>query len=53
MSTNKKMHTVYLKHYCSVLSQVPNFEEMTEEFGDDFESIMVLIGVVSSYCTIP
>ena len=43
----------YLTLYCGVLSQVPNFKKMIEEFGDDFESIMDLIGMVSLYCTIP
>jgi len=43
----------YLKLYRGVLSQVPNFKKMIEEFGDNFESIMDLIGVVSSYCAIP
>ena len=41
-----------LKLYRGVLSQVPNFKKSIEEFGDDFESIMDLIGVVSPNCTI-
>jgi hypothetical protein len=37
----------YIKLYRGVLAQVPNFKKTLEEFGDDFESIMDLIGVVS------
>jgi hypothetical protein len=40
---------VYLKLYHGVLSQVPNFKKTIEEFGDDFESIMDIIGLVRSY----
>jgi hypothetical protein len=39
----------YLKLYHGVISQVPNFKKTIEEFGDDFESIMDLIGLVRSY----
>jgi hypothetical protein len=42
----------YLKLYHGVLSQVPNFKKTIEEFGDDFESIMDLIGMVSLYCPV-
>ena len=48
----EKQKDAYLKLFCGVLSQVPNFKKMIEEFGDNFESIMDLIGVVSSICTI-
>lgn len=48
----EKQKDAYLKLYRGVLSQVPNFKKTIEEFGDDFESIMDLIGVVSSICII-
>ena len=54
---NKREHTkeqkeANLKLYRGILSQVSNFKKSIEEFGDDFESIMDLIGVVSSNGTI-
>ena len=50
---NEKQNEAYLKLYHGVLSQVPNFKKTLEEFGDDFESIMDLIGLVSlNYPTI-
>ena len=48
----EKQKDAYLKIYRGVLSQVPNFKKTIEEFGDDFESIMELIGVVSSFLII-
>ena len=38
----------YVSLYRAVLSQVPNFKKTLEEFGDDFESIMDLILLVSA-----
>jgi hypothetical protein len=50
---DEKQKEAYLKLYRGVLAQVPNFKKTLEEFGDDFESIMDLIGVVSlNYPTI-
>src|SRR5262245_17235283 len=37
----------HLQLYRSVLALVPNFKKSLEEFGDDFESIMELISLVS------
>ena len=36
----------YIKFYCSVLAQVPNFKKTLEDFGDDYELIMELITLV-------
>ena len=43
----EKQKDANLKLYRGVLSQVPNFKKTIEEFGNDFESTMDLIGVVS------
>ena len=44
----QKQRDANIRLYRGVLSQVPNFKKTIEEFGDDFESIMELIGVVRS-----
>ena len=48
----KEQKEANLKLYRGVLTQVPNFKKSIEEFGDDFESIMDLIGMVSSNGTL-
>jgi hypothetical protein len=38
----------YIKLYRSILSQVPNFKKTLESFGEDYESVMDLIKMVSN-----
>jgi hypothetical protein len=45
--TSDKLHDTYIKLYRSTLALVPNFKKSLEDFGDDFESIMDLINLVS------
>jgi hypothetical protein len=47
----ERQKEMILQLYRGILSQVPNFKKTIEEFGSDFESIMDLIGVVSSNYT--
>ena len=39
----------HLKLYHGILSQVPNIKNTIDNFGDDFESIMVLISMVRHF----
>lgn len=49
LANEDKEKDACLKLYRGVLSQVPNFNT-NQEFVDDFESTMDLIGLVRSFC---